>query len=60
MGELIEYYVPNKFVAPRAKWVPPAERGKVIDFHCALVSQPDAPPAPMALEYTRVAVAPPR
>jgi hypothetical protein len=60
MGKIIEYYVPNRFIAPRARWVPPAERGKVLDFHCALVSETEAQLSPMALDYTRVAVAPPR
>jgi hypothetical protein len=33
MGQLIVFYVPASFRAPAAKWMPPSERGKIIDFH---------------------------
>jgi hypothetical protein len=32
MGELIVFYVPVKFKSSSAKWIPPSERGKVIQF----------------------------
>jgi len=32
MGELIVFYMPVNFKASSAKWVPPSERGKVIQF----------------------------
>jgi hypothetical protein len=60
MGKMIEFYIPTRFIAARARWVPPALRGKVLDFHCALVSAPEDQPMAMALDYTRAAVAPPR
>lgn len=31
MAQLIEYYIPDKF-KKKVKWIPPAERGKVIAF----------------------------
>jgi hypothetical protein len=31
MAQLIEYYIPDKF-KKKVKWIPPAERGKVIEF----------------------------
>ncbi|HEY2116820.1 MAG TPA: hypothetical protein VGJ51_17115 [Candidatus Angelobacter sp.] len=33
MGELIVFYVPVGFKSSNGKWIPPSERGKVIDFH---------------------------
>jgi hypothetical protein len=32
MGELIVFYVPASFKPVSAKWIPPSERGKLIDF----------------------------
>jgi hypothetical protein len=32
MGELIVFYVPVSFKASAGKWIPPSERGKIIDF----------------------------
>lgn len=32
MGQVIEYYIPEKYILPQAKWVPPSERGKVLGF----------------------------
>ena len=32
MGQLIVYYVPANFRSPSEKWVPPSERGKIIEF----------------------------
>ena len=31
MAKIIEFYVPSSF-HKKVKWVPPAERGKVIEF----------------------------
>ncbi|HET9839726.1 MAG TPA: hypothetical protein VFR84_15980 [Candidatus Angelobacter sp.] len=33
MGQLIVFYVPANFRSPQRKWMPEAERGKVIAFH---------------------------
>jgi hypothetical protein len=32
MGKLIVFYVPVGFKSSAGKWIPPSERGKVIDF----------------------------
>jgi hypothetical protein len=34
MAKLIEYYVPERF-QKTGKWIPPAQRGKVIQFPVA-------------------------
>jgi hypothetical protein len=31
MAKIIEFYIPNKF-RKKATWVPPHERGKLIEF----------------------------
>jgi hypothetical protein len=31
-GKIIEYYVPHQFNGLAARWIPPAERGKLIEF----------------------------
>ena len=55
MAELIDYYIPNLFVAPRPRWVPESERGKVLEFHGAAANQPyqqQAAPHPQVLAST--------
>ena len=32
MGELIVFYVPENFKSSATKWMPPSERGKLIEF----------------------------
>ncbi len=32
MAIVIEYYVPEKFRKQSGKWIPPAQRGKIIPF----------------------------
>jgi hypothetical protein len=32
MFELIVFYVPANFKSSPAKWMPPSERGKIIEF----------------------------
>jgi hypothetical protein len=32
MAIVIEFYVPEKFRKPSAKWIPPEQRGKIISF----------------------------
>lgn len=32
MAKVIEYYIPTGFVKKSGKWIPLAERGKVIQF----------------------------
>ena len=31
MAQVIEYYIPDRFKKP-VKWMPPEQRGKIIDF----------------------------
>jgi hypothetical protein len=35
MAQVIEFYTPARFHKP-VKWVPPAKRGKVLDFPAAI------------------------
>jgi hypothetical protein len=35
MARVIEFYVPAGFHKP-VKWIPPADRGKVLDFPAAI------------------------
>jgi len=32
MAQVIEFYIPAQFQNKRAKWIPPAQRGKVLEF----------------------------
>ena len=34
MAKIIEFYIPTKF-SKAAKWVPPLQRGKLIEFYPA-------------------------
>lgn len=36
MGELIVFYVPASFKSRSDRWVPPSQRGKIIDFQATL------------------------
>jgi hypothetical protein len=45
MGQVIEYYVPEKFTPQQAKWMPEADRGKLIGFQRKAVVQAEAQPA---------------
>ena len=45
MGKVIEYYVPEKFTPQQAKWMPEADRGKLIGFQCKTAVQAEAQPA---------------
>ena len=35
MAQVIEFYIPARFHTP-VKWIPPAERGKVLEFPAAV------------------------
>jgi hypothetical protein len=41
MAELIDYYIPANFSSLQTKWVFPAERGKVLEFHGAARNDPE-------------------
>jgi hypothetical protein len=32
MAQVIEFYVPDRFRKKKVRWVPPEQRGKVIEF----------------------------
>ncbi len=32
MAQVIEFYVPDRFRKKKTRWVPPEQRGKVIEF----------------------------
>jgi hypothetical protein len=58
MGQVIEYYIPEKYILPQAKWVPPSERGKVLGFQRVVKAKAEAQAA--TLEYNWMSFAPPR
>ena len=57
MGQVIEYYIPEKCVLPPAKWVPPSERGKVLGFERAMKAKAD-PKSAASPEYNWMSFAP--
>lgn len=59
MGQVIEYYIPEKYILPQAKWVPPSERGKVLEFQRVLKAKAERLTAAQ-LEYNWMSFAPPR
>jgi hypothetical protein len=60
MGQVIEYYIPEKYILPQAKWVPPSERGKVLAFQRFAKAKAEAQAGVAALEYNWMSFAPPR
>jgi hypothetical protein len=45
VAQVIEYYIPEKFIRSQAKWVAGDARGKIIGFQRTAVAKTDAMPA---------------
>jgi hypothetical protein len=45
VAQVIEYYIPEKFIRSQAKWLPGEARGKVIGFQRNAAGKTNATPA---------------
>jgi hypothetical protein len=51
MGQVIEYYIPQKFTPSQVKWIPEAERGKLIGFQRKAARKPEKQPTAAASRW---------
>jgi hypothetical protein len=51
MGQVIEYYIPQKFMPQQAKWMPEADRGKLIGFQRKAAVKAEEQPAAVASRW---------
>lgn len=51
MGQVIEYYIPEKFTPQQAKWMPEADRGKLIGFQRKAAVKAEEKPAATASRW---------